>query len=145
MRHDPERPLDLLTGDRRARGRARARRRAQIANLYWVLATVGLAAAALLLIAAPLHLMSDVATADQTFPPMPRVDALALVRELSGHSSQAGDTRSTVSPTATPLPLQYRSVDAQSAAAPDSRRALPGTEGQAPSIGARKIPATGGS
>src|SRR5204863_7458428 len=106
---------------------------------------------ALLLIGAPIYLLHDVATADQAIPGVPRVDALAMIRELGGHYSQSSDIRSTAIPTATPLPRDYRAADARSAssgataAAPELWRAAPEPGGQAPSVGARKLPATGGS
>jgi hypothetical protein len=146
MHEDPQRPPDVVSGERRARRRAEALRREQMAaRERRMLAAVGLPILALLLlIGVPIYLMSDVATADQAFPALPRVDALALVRELGGHYSQAGDIRSTALPTATPLSRDYRSATS-GGTAPELWRAAPEPEGQAPSMGARKLPATGGS
>ena len=69
MQDDPRRPPDVVSGERRARRRAEAQRRSQLAaRERRVLAAVGLPILALLLIGAPIYLMNDVATADQAIP-----------------------------------------------------------------------------
>ena len=87
MREDLERSTDLLAGGRRARRARRPRRGPILPWRLWVLTAAALSILALLLIGMPLYLLAGMATADQAFPPVPRIEGFDLFRELGSRTS----------------------------------------------------------